>query len=230
MSKHHLKRLAAPSTWRIKRKGIKYITRPNAGPHRLELGMPLNLILKELLSYGETTRDIKKILNNKTILIDGIRRKDYKFIVGIFDAIRIDEKDECFRVVLDDKKKLSLIKISKDEAGIKPCKIIGKIKAHGKIQINLYDGKNILVGEDKYKVGDSLIISLPKQEIKVHLPLDKKKTVYLMGGKNIGEVGVVEDIKGKNMFYRKKSGEVVETLKKYAFVIGDDMPAITVSE
>lgn len=233
MSRYHLKRLAAPSTWKIKRKELTYVTRPNPGPHSFRLGMPLNLIMREILGYGETARDVKNILNNKAILIDGIRRKDPKFIVGLFDSLTVEDKNESFRIILDDKSKISAIKINKEEANVKPCKITGKKILSGKFQINLYDGKNILVDSGNYgtyKVGDSLMIGLPKQEIKAHLALEKKKTIYLVGGKNLGETGVVENIKGDNIFYRAKSGDIVETLKKYAFVVGEEKSAVKLHE
>lgn len=227
MGKDHLIRLAAPKTWKVKRKGTKFITKPICGPHSLELGMPVSVILKEILNYATTTRDIKKILSSNEIKIDGKVRKNFRFPVGIFDTIDFTTLNECYRVILNTKGNLELVKISKEEALMKPCKIIGKNMTRGRLQLNLYDGKNLLVDTNFYKVGDTVILSLPEQKINKHLKLDKKSAIFLTGGKHIGEIGNVEDMTRNKIIYKDQKGNLIETSKKYAFVIGDIKPLIT---
>ena len=60
MGKDHLKRLAAPKTWGITRKNTKFITKPVPGPHGMQAGMPLSVLIKEILNYAGTTREVKK--------------------------------------------------------------------------------------------------------------------------------------------------------------------------
>lgn len=230
MVKKHLKRLAAPKTWHIKRKGPKFIVKPSPGPHSLDTGLPLAILLKEVLNYANTIREVKKILNINEIKIDGEIRKDFRFPVGIFDTIEFTNAKEYFRVILNEKSKISLVKIKKEEALLKPCKIIGKTIVKGKLQLNLFDSKNILVNKNSYKVGDSVLLSLPEQKITKHLKLDKKSTIFLIGGKHIGEIGIVEDILENRLIYKDQKGNLIETLKKYAFVVGDDKPLITLSK
>ena len=138
-------------------------------------------------------------------------------------------KNKYFRVVLD-KGKLNLIPIDKKEAGFKPCKIIGKNIVKGKVQLNLYDGKNSLIEKDNCKVGDTLIIGLPKQEIKEHIKLEKGCFIYLVGGKHKGDVGKIEGIISNKITYKGKSGEMIETLKKYVFVVGKDQAVISLTK
>ena len=226
MGKYHIKRLAAPKTWQIRRKGLKFITKPVPGPHSLDTGMPLNILLKEVLSYANTTREVKKILNTNEIKIDGKARNDFRFPVGIFDTIEFTNINECFRVVLNRKGKIDLLKINKEESLLKPCKIIGKTMVMGKLQLNLFDGKNILADKNLYKVGDTLLLSLPWQKISKHLKLDKKSAIFLTGGKHIGETGNVEDIVENKVIYKNNKGDLIETSKRYAFVIGDSKPLI----
>ena len=221
MGKHHLKRLAALRTWRINRKGFKFITKSVPGPHSLETGMPLNVLLKEILGYASTTREVKKILNTNNIKIDGKIRKNFRFPVGIFDVIEVASINEYFRIILNGKGKLDLIKIRKDESQLKPCKIVGKKMVRGKLQLNLFDGKNIFIDNNICKIGDTLLLSIPEQKIAKHLKLDKNSTIFLTGGKHIGEVGNVDDIVGDKIIYRDHKGDLIETSKKYAFVIGD---------
>ncbi len=227
MGKDHLKRPAAPKTWHVKRKGLKFITKQAPGPHGLEEGLPLGILLKEILNYANTTREVKKILNTNEIKIDGKARKDFRFPVGIFDTIEITNTNESFRVILNKKGKLGMIKINKEDASLKPCKIIGKTMVGGKTQLNLFDGKNIVVNDHLYKVGDTLLLSLPQGKISKHLKLGKKSTIFLAGGKHIGEIGNVEDIVKDKIIYKDSKGDLIETSKKYAFVIGDSKPLIT---
>ncbi len=227
--KSHLKRPAIPKTWPIKRRGITFVSKPNPGPHSLNLGLSIGLVIRDVLGIAKNLKEVKKILYNNEILVDGIRRKEPKFPVGIMDTINIQKTSQQFRVVLDEGK-ISLMPIDKKEAEFKPCKITGKTKLKGKTQLNLYDGKNILTDKDDYKTGDTIVISLPKQEIKEHIKLQKGCFIYLIGGKHTGDIGKIEDIISNKITYKRKSGETIETLKKYVFVIGKDKPIISLAK
>lgn len=157
-------------------------------------------------------------------------RKDAKFPVGVFDTVEFSGVNESFRIIINRKGKLDLVRIKKEECTIKPCKIIGKTMFRGKLQLNMIDGNNILVDKGSYKVGDTLILALPGKKIEKHLKLDKKAAIFLTGGKHIGEIGNVEGISANKIIYKNSAGDLVETSKKYAFVVGDNKPAITILE
>ena len=230
MGKSHLKRLAALKTWNVKRKGAKFITKSAPGPHSLATGVPFCVLLKETLGYAESTRDAKKVININEIMIDGKARKDERIPVGIFDTIGFASINEYFRVILNDKGKIGMVKIKKEEAMLKPCKIIGKNLIGGRRQLNLYDGKNIYVDDGDYKVGDTVVLTLPEHKISKHLKMDKKSAIFLTGGKHIGEIGVVENIIRDKIVYKDSNGELIETLKEYAFVVGQNKPMITLED
>lgn len=227
--KNHLKRLTIPKSWLVKKRGLTFIMRPHPGPHSIKLSLPLNSIIRDILGIAKNSREVKKILYGSEVLIDGIRRKELKFPVGILDVIEFKKSNEYLRVILE-KGRIKIIAIDKKEAGIKPCKIIGKSKVKGKIQLNLYDGKNILVEKDEYKVGDTIVIGLPKQDIKEHIKLENGCFIYLTSGKHSGDMGKMDDIISNKITYKNKNGEVIETLKKYAFVIGKDKPVIALTK
>ena len=226
MGKDHIKRLNAPKTWQILRKDSKYVIKPVPGPHKLELAMPLGVILKETLNQASTTKEVKKILLSGEIKIDGVTRKDFRFPVGIFDTIDLANSNEHFRVVLNQKGHISLIKINKEEASFKPCKIMGKTMVNGKLQLNLYDGKSIIVDKNAYKVGDTIMLSLPDHKISKHLKLEKKSSIMLTGGRHIGEIGNVDDVIEKKVIYKDEKSNLVQTSKEYAFVVGENKPLI----
>lgn len=229
MAKNHLKKLSAPKTWPIERKKTKFITRPNPGGHRMMFGMPLATVMTELVKCAKTKKEVKSILLNKNILVDGRKRNDEKFIVGLMDTISIKETGEHYRIVLNKKGKITAIKIEEKESSIKPCKITGKsVLKKGLVQLNLVDGRNILVKKDGFKVGDTVIISLPKQEIREHFKLENGMVAYLIGGKHMGDTGVIEAIEGPKIKI-KLGGGIYETAKRYAFVVGKDKPAVLLS-
>lgn len=228
MVKNHLIRINAPRTWQIKRKEDKFITRPNPGQSSMEMGMPLSLVLKDMLGLAKTSRDIKYLLNNQEVLVDHRRRKEPKFITGFMDVISIPSIKKDYRMIINDKGRIGLIEISKEEANIKLCKIIGKSPIKGKLQLNLSDGKNILTDKNDYKIGDIIVYDLINNKVKDVIKLEKNSSIFLIGGKYIGESGKVVDIGTKTITYKNQKGDTIETLKKYAYCIGKDKEIIKI--
>ena len=233
MAKQHLSGLNAPKSWGIKRKEIKWVVRPNPGPHKLKECIPLNLLVKNLLKYAKTTREVKSILNKGEIIIDKKVRKDHKFPLGIMDVLEIPKLNEYYRIFLDNKNKFVLAKIKKEDTNLKPFKIIDKTNLKNKkIQLNLYGGKNLITDKDIYKVGDTLIIDLNNNNIKSHLKLEKGSLIYLIGGKHKGEIGNLESIEkpkgisGRTEIVLDIGKRKINTLKEHAFVINKDLNLI----
>ncbi|MBW2986594.1 30S ribosomal protein S4e [Candidatus Woesearchaeota archaeon] len=223
--KSHLKRLVTPKSWTLLKKANTFVVRPRPGAHPVSLSMPISLLLKNV-GYATTTKETKQILNTREILVDGRRVKEHKFPVGFMDVITIKDTKDAFRIILDKKGKLKIIPADENEASLKLSRIKGKkILKKGKIQLNLFDNRNILVDKDTYKVGDSLLITIPFQEIKQHFKLEKGASIFLIGGKNKGHQGKVEEITDTKLIYTENKKKH-ESLKKYAFVIGQDKEAI----
>ena len=227
MAKRHLFSLNAPSNWPINRKKYKWVARPNPGSHPLKHCLPLSLVVKELLGYAKTLREIKFILNQGEILVNKKLMKDYKFPVGVMDAIEVKKTKEAFRLIINNHNKYQLTKINEDEAKIKPCKIINKTTLKkGLVQLNFYDGRNIIVEKDDYNVGDTILLNLENNKIVSHLKLEKGSLVYITDGKYIGNVAKLDSIiKPKDLQSAKivfmLDNKKFETLKDYAFVINE---------
>jgi small subunit ribosomal protein S4e len=225
--KNHLKRIASPHTWAIDRKSSVFITRPKPGAHKMGSGLPLGVILRDFLELSTTMNESKKVLNNNDILVDGKRRKDYRYIVGLFDVITIPIQKKSFRLMFNKKKQIVINEISDAESLIKPCKVVGKtILTKGRMQLNLHDGKNI-ISDAKAKVGDTLLLSLPKLEVKEVLPLEKGSEVYLIDGKHCGDVGSFKEIRKEEAIYTKDKKDI-ETAKEYLFVVGKNKSMIEI--
>ncbi len=226
--KSHLKRIAAPKSWRIERKVRKWVVRANPGAHEISTSFPLAFFMRDILGYANSMREVKNILTKKTILVDGKRARDPKMSVGLMDVITSPDIGESFRILLDKKGKLYAKRLDKKtDAEIKPLRIENKTKVSNKTQLNLSFSNNLLVEKDTYKTGDTLVMSLSKKEVKAHLKLEKGALVYLIGGARIGEVGVIESIEGKKIT-ANVGGQSIDTLKEYAFVIGKEKPVIEI--
>ncbi|MFQ5474650.1 MAG: 30S ribosomal protein S4e [Candidatus Nanoarchaeia archaeon] len=227
MVKQHLKAIAAPHTWNVDRKKEVFITRPNAGAHTLEAGMSLSTVMRKLIKIAKSSKEVKLVLRTKQVLVDGTKRNESKLSVGLMDVISIPELKESYRMLLDRKGRLTAVKIDEAEAKMKLSRIKSKTKLKGNmIQLNMIDGRNIILKKDAYKTGDVLEISLPDQKIKNHLPFEKKMRVLMIGGAHSGDHGTIKEITENKIKYTSRSGETYETLRKYAFIIGKEKPII----
>ena len=234
-SRKHLKTFKAPKSWPIHTKEHTWTVKPQAGPHAIEESLTLMVVVRDILALGDNSREAKRIINTGNVLIDGTPRKDYKFPVGLMDIITIPKTGESYRVLLDNKNRLTLNPI--DDNSFKLSKIVGKTTIKGgKTQLNLHDGRNVIVDEDDYKVGDVINLKIPEQEIAEAYPLKEGATVLVTGGKHTGELGNVKEIivndssKPNTVIIENGSKDNFLTLKDYAFVVGEDKPVISLLE
>lgn len=225
MVKNHLKRIATPKTWNILRKSQIFITRPNAGAHSLLLGTSLNTFIKEVVGEAKTKKEVKKILHDKKILVDGKIRHDERYNVGFMDVISLDKK--YYRVVLDAKGKIAGVEIKGTEAKTKLSRIKNKVQIRGgKTLLTTSDGRSISIDKDSYKTGDSILISLPDQKIEGHFALAPGSHALILRGKHAGLMGNIEKIEEGKVLIKTKEGEILTKID-YAFVVGDKKAVVT---
>lgn len=229
MVKQHLKRIFTPNTWKIKRKANVFITRPKPGAHPLSKGMSINTFFKDMTKHCKTTKEVKQIMHNKEVLVDGTRRKDHRLLVGFMDVISIPSVKENYRIIISDKGHLTHISVPDKESNMKLSKIMNKtlIKG-GKVQINFDDGRNITIKKNEYRTGDTIVMSLPDQKIMKHLKLDVGAQIILTGGSHIGKIGQLSGMNDKVIAFKTKDGQEFETKIDYAFVIGEKTSEITI--
>ena len=193
--------------WPVAKKGTKYVAKSS---HNNSNSVPLAVLMRDVLKLVRTTKELKKVLNEKQIKVSGKEIRDTNYPIGLFDMITAGDK--TFRVILGGNKKFKMEE-SKDD-GTKVIKIVGK-KNLGKkgIQFNLMDGRNVLSNE-KAKVGDSVIYNYNDAKISKIIKMDKGSEGFVIRGKHAGVRGKIVDI--------------VEQGGKKIAVINDDKEKINV--
>ncbi len=192
----HLKRQKMPGFWPLARKEERFAVVPIPGPHPKATSIPITIVIRDILKLGKTSRDAKKILNNKEILVDGKEITERRFPVGLMDIITNKGNKENY-LVLPSKKSFELKKISDKDADSKYCKIIGKTMVKKGLQLNLHNGKNILLSKedkDKYMVSDTIKISIKSKKILEVVPYKEGSEVLIIRGRNKGVKGKLKKI------------------------------------
>jgi len=227
----HQKRLSAPKTYKIPRKVYKWVVKPSPGPHNKN-AVPLLIVVRDYLQLADTAREARRIIAAGEILVDGVPRKDYKFPVGLFDVIKIPKLNKSYRMVFDEKGRYVPIEIEDDN--LKLYKIVNKTMVKGgRIQLNLFDGTNILA-DNSYKTKDSILMEIPEKKIVDHLPFEIGALVMITGGSHAGEIGRIKDYRiirssSPNLVTVEVEGKELTTIEDYVFVIGkkdSDKPVI----
>lgn len=225
----HEKRVAAPASWPITRKTHHWVVGANAGPHSKETGIPLLVVVRDMLKLANNSREAKRIINEGTIFVDGKARSDYKYMVGLLDIVSIPSNNEYYRVLLDARNRFKLYKEGAD--ALKLCRINNKtIVKKGAVQLNLHDGSNILASND-YKTFDTILLGHDRKIVK-HIPYKPGNLAMIVGGEHSGEIGKIKQIRkvrgsGTNMVAISNEREF-ETIEDYVFVIGESTPEIKV--
>src|SRR3989344_5434954 len=118
MVKYHQKSIAAPPSWPMTRKKHIFTVRalPGGQPHTHAL--PIALFMKELIKCAHTQKEVKYILHNKNVLVNGRRVRDEKIPVGLFDTVELCELKESYRVFLDRRGRLTALRISDKEKNL----------------------------------------------------------------------------------------------------------------
>ena len=187
----HLKRQKAPKNWSIHRKGTKYGVRPNFD---LQKGIPILIILRDMLKIAQNRREVKKALHLKQILLNNKIIKEEKNSALLFDTLVIAPLKKFYRIDLLKKGKFKLEEIKETEANQKVSKLVNKkILKNKKVQLNLLDGNNF-ISDIECKINDSVLIDFKEKKIKKCLPLKEKAKAVIFAGKHAGERGIIEEI------------------------------------
>jgi small subunit ribosomal protein S4e len=154
------------------------------------------------------------------------------------DVIEFPDANLAYRVLPVPRKGLSLVKIPKDEAKFKLCKILRKTTAPtGRIQYGLHDGRSITAtptdtDSSAYRTNDTLRVSIPAQKVLSQIKFEKGNFALVIAGRNSGRSGKIVEVqngtatKPAMVTIEDTTGNKFETVSDYTFVVGTDKPAI----
>ena len=184
----YLKRQNIGRFWPVPRKGTKYLA---VSTHDQKNSIPLIVVVREVLGLVRTKKELKSLLKEKKIKINGKVITEPNYPLKLFDILLLN--DNHYRISLSKHKKIMLDKIS-DNFDKKTIKITGKKIIKGnKIQLNLIDGRNVIYNE-KAEVGDSVIFNFNNRNIEKVIKMEVGKIGFIIKGKHIGQKGKIEEI------------------------------------
>lgn len=228
-----MKRLTAPRSWAVPRKKHVWIAKPNPGPHPVEMSMPILLVIRDMLHLCDTAAEAQRILSDRQVLVDGRIVTDRRFPVGLMDVVSIPKINMHMRMLVDRNGRLRLVPVPEGKQNTKICRINSKTTVTGgKTQLNLHDGRCILVDKGSYQSGDSIKIELPSQKILETYKMAKGSFAMVTTGAHAGEVGNIEEV----IVVRSSAPNQVKmkdgllTVKPNIFVIGTKAPEVMLPE
>jgi small subunit ribosomal protein S4e len=232
----HLKRLRAPDSWHIPKKINKFITKTAPGPHNAN-AMPIAVWLRDHMGFALTKKEVKQILSQKDVIINGRPCRNPSMGIGIFDIISMPKIGKHYRILRDKKGRHKTIEINAESARTRLAKIRGKtIVPGGKVQLNLRFGANILA-DNRYKPGDSIVISLSDEDrftITDHFPFAVGNMAMVIGGKHSGKIAKITGIQkvpgcvpNRVTLTAACTGAVFDTVETYLYMVGRETPALS---
>ena len=232
----HLKRLNAPDSWHIAKKTTKFITKTAPGPHNAN-AMPIAVWLRDHMRLALNMKEVKQILGQNDVIINGRACRDPRMGIGIFDIIALPKVSKYYRILRDKNGRHISIEIDAEAAKTRLCKITGKtVISGGKVQLNMRDGATLLA-DNTYKSGDSIVLSLEAEsrfKILDHFPFAAGNMAMIIGGKHSGKVArIIEIVKtsgsvpNKIILEDEATKTKFDTISPYIYMVGTRTPAIT---
>jgi len=233
----HLKRLASPAYWPIHRKEHPWAPKPAPGPHATTHSLPLDIVVRDELGLAKTRREFSRIVAAGKVKVNG--RPRYKnYPAGLMDVLEFADANLAYRMLPIKGKGLGLVKISKEEAKFKLCKILRKHTARkGTIQYGTHDGRSLTFNPTDtqsaaYSPNDTLRISIPTQRVLNHMKFEKGNYALVTAGRNIGKIGKIVELQHGTatrpamVRIEDDAGTKFDTMVDYTFVVGTDKPSI----
>jgi len=226
--KKKTKALNAPKAVHIHRKENTWTVRTRAGAHNKEGSVSLGIAIRNFTGLAKTLKEVKKILNNGDIKVNGRVKKDYGFGIGLFDIISIEKQKAFYRVLIDSKGRIILTEMKKDSTE-KLSRVEKKSATSKGIQITTNDGIT-LMGIDA-KVGDTLKVKVPENKVEEIFKMEKGAVVYITKGAHCAEQGKITEItpgtaSRDKLIKIEKDGKEYATTAKNIFIVGKDKVAI----
>jgi len=225
--KRHLKRLNAPKHWMLDKLGGIWAPRPSTGPHKLRECLPLIILLRNRLKYALNTKEVKYILMQRLVKVDGKARTDKTYPAGFMDVIGIEKTNEFFRLLYDVRGRFAVHRISQEESQYKLCRVKALAMGTKKVPyIVTHDGRTIRYPDPMIAANDVVKYDIESGKISGFIKFETGNLAMINGGKNTGRVGViVSREKHQGSFdivhLKDSSGAMFATRLNNVFVIGE---------
>jgi len=232
--KRHLKRLNAPKHWMLDKLGGVWAPRPSTGPHKLRECLPLIILLRNRLKYALNTKEVKYILMQRMVKVDGKARTDKTYPAGFMDVVSLEKSNEFFRLLYDVRGRFAVHRIGAEEAKYKLCRVkqleMGKKKVP---YIVTHDGRTIRYPDPLVAVNDTVKVDIETNKCIDFVKFETGNLAMISGGKNTGRVGVIvsrERHQGSFdiVHVKDSAGHIFATRLGNVFVIGEGTtPAVS---
>ena len=215
-----------PASWPVKKKNITFVVSPNPGSHKREYVVPVVILLRDLLGVAATSKEVKQIVHNEEVLINGKKVNDIKTPVGIFDIFEIKKTNEKYVLLFNQVGRINLVPTKDDLIYLK---ITGKkILSNNKFQFNFMNGFNILIDKKSFstaKVNDTVVYDFTKKKVSSIINLKEGNFVYVFDGKFKGTLAEIKSFinyngVSKDIIVLDIEGKEQSTIKDYCYVIG----------
>jgi small subunit ribosomal protein S4e len=231
---YHLKRLTAPTSWQIAKKEETFVVKTCPGPHSAS-ALPLAVWLRDKMGFAGNMKEVKRILGQRQVIVNGKAVTNPKIGLGIFDIVSIPKINKYYRILMNKAGRLVSIEIDAEAAKTRLCKIANKTTVKGgKVQLNLLYGANVLA-DNTYKSKDSIVLTLEGDErftIVDHFPFAVGNTAMVIGGQHTGRIGKITEIKvspgstPNHVVLEDENAVTFETVEENVFMVGRETPAV----
>ena len=206
----HLTRAESTKKLPIQRKGTKYIAR--ARTHKTA-SVPIVIAMRDMLKLARTAREVKSMIKQKLLKINGHEVKDYRESLCLFNLLHADK---TYILTITKNGRFKLEETSQKE--IRSCKVLGKtLLKKGKIQINCHDGTNIITEDNTLNVHDTINLKLTG-EIQATIRFEEGKHCIILKGKYQGTHGTIKDVLDRSVTIQDEKGNVIILEKEHVMV------------
>lgn len=211
-----------PKVVNTSRKETAWTVTPKPGPHTKETSVALGIVIRNYTGIVKTMKEVKKILANNEVKVNGVVRKSHQFPVGLFDVVSIPKQKLFYRMVFDEKGRLVLATVE-NEPKTKISKVTKKVMTKKGVQVTTNDSRTFI--GVKANVGDSLQITLPEGKVSEVIEFKEGNLAYVTKGARCSQIAkIVELIKGaerkEELVKLQKGKEEFETIPRNVIIVG----------
>ncbi|MCD4740388.1 30S ribosomal protein S4e [archaeon] len=228
-----MKVFAASKATKVLRRSPSFVTKARAGPHAKDKALPLSIVLRDLMGIAKTAREARVILNERRVIVNGKITKDQKMPIGFMDVISLPSISKHYIMVYNKKGKLDIHET--DKPTFKLSRIQNKTMTNKGLQLNLHDGRNMIVNKNEYNTGGTLKLAIPQQKILEYYPMEEGNIAYVTGGKHAGDIAHIQSmLEGTQtrapLVVLKSKNTEFQTRRNYVFILGTKTPSIKINE